>query len=302
MKNRRLLPVVLALMLLPFVGCQLADPSDGSVTGQDRLCGIFITTEPLDFSSDEEEINIVPSWDGLNAVAVNPQDSRIYATRHDITTNGHKNWDFTFDGLEGVRLLEPSVMYNDEEYRPSIFDNEIDGIFTNISNDALSITGTIYTDIHYPLIIYTNPVYQTPEGEVYVTNGQGMLINSVGSIASTKLTGATSETVNGVTSQKSMELELKIEAINTIDKIILKQMNDNNEMIVQIDITKEHIPESVSIMPDTAYIIMEQHSVDGSDKAVVDRSILKTDDNFFTARFTGDKGLIQLYRVSLTHK
>lgn len=301
MRNNKVILVIFALMLLPFGGCQLADPNDGSATGRDMLCGMFITTEPLDFGFDGEKIDIAPSWDGNFETVADPQDSRIYATRHDITTNGHENWDFTFDGLEGIRFLEPSVMYNDEEYRPSIFDNEIDGLYTSIGK-VLSITGTMYTDVNYPVSIYTNPVFQTPEGEVYVTHGDGMLIDSVGSMASTKLTGATSETVNGVTSQKSMEVELKIEAINTIEKIILKQMTDNNEMISQIDITKEHIPESVSIMPDTAYIIMEQHSVDGSDKAVVDRSILKTDDNFFTARFTGDKGLIQLYRVLLTHK
>lgn len=297
------LSLLIILILFMLGGCQLADVSNGTAPGRDMLCGMFITNEPLDFGSSNETIEIPMNGD-IDSVLFNNADARIYATQRDIETNGIKNWDFTFDSLEGIRFFEPTVKYDSQDYRPSIFDNEIDGLFTSISDESLDISGTLYLDIHYPFHIYTNPVYQTSDGRVYVVQGESMIIEdfSKGSSANTTLTGTTTETINGVTTQKSIKAELKIEAINTITKIVLKQMDGNDKTVTQTSMTKEHIPESVVVAPNTAYIIMEEYVTDGNGIDTVDRILINTDEYFVTARFTGDNGFAQSHRIPLTHQ
>lgn len=188
----------LIMLLTMLGGCQLAVDNDEMNPGKDRLCGVFVTLDSLDMSSDEP-IDIPPNWNGDPSSIVFPE-KRIYATRTE-DENGH--FEYTFDDVEGFRLFAARDYYPDgKDYcLASMVDGQIQDSHFIVSNEDVDLTGTIYYDVHSSSFsIFTNPVYQTPDGQVYMTNGSGMSFSgdqSEGTSGSTSLSETTTETIDG---------------------------------------------------------------------------------------------------------
>lgn len=300
--RKTILAAMAALMILTMLGgCQLAVSSEEMNPGADRLCGVFVTLDYIDISFEDQEIELPPNWNGDSGNIVFPE-GRIYATRIE-EENGHI--DYTFDGIEGFRLFSVKTDSLDGlgSYSSSFGDDALqDGNFS-LSDEEVNISGTIYYDVHSPLFsIFANPVYQTPDGQVYMTSGSGISFGgeqSEGSGGSTSLSATTTETIDGEETSHTTKVEIKIKALNTNKKVVLKQMDGDDEIIAQTEFTQDDIPESIKIEKDTAYMIMEEHCIDYENKPSVKRKLVKTDEETLGASFTGDNGIVEAHSVLL---
>ena len=301
--RKLILAALAALMILTMLGgCQLAVDDDDMNPGADRLCGVFVTLDHLDLSLEDQEIDIPSNWNGNPSSIVFPE-TRIYATR---TEEENGSVDYTFDGIEGFRLFSVKTDSPDGlgSYSSSFGDDALQDGHISVSDEDVSLSGTIYFDVHYSCVIYTNPVYQTPDGQVYMTSGTGISFGGEGMegiSGSTSLSATTTENNNGEETSHTTKVEIKVEAVNTNKKVLLKQLDSSDQIIMQTEITQDDIPESIKIEKNTAYMIMEEHCIDHENKASVKRTLLKPDEEFLDAHFTGDNGIIETYPVTLEH-
>jgi len=300
--RKKILAALTALMILTMLGgCQLAVADNEMNPGKDRLCGVFVTLDYLDIPFDDNEFEVPINWNGDPSSIVFPE-TRIYATRTE-DENGSAN--FTFDGVDGFSLFEVKVDYPDSDgfCWTGIVDG-LEDVSTKISDNNVQLTGTIYFDVHNPSFsIFANPVYQTPDGQVYLTNGTGITFSgeSGSSGGSMSLSETMTETIDGKETSHTTEVEIKAEAVNTNKKVVLKQMNSRDEVIAQTEITQDAIPESIQVDKDTAYMIMEEHCVDYENKASVKRTLIKPDEYILGARFTSDNGIAETHPVTLDY-
>lgn len=301
--RKTILAALAALMILTMLGgCQLAVSNEEMNAEADRLCGVFVTLDYLDISFEDQELEIPANWNGDPSSIVFPE-GRIYATRNE-EENGHI--DYTFDGIEGFRLFSVNTDSPDGlgSYSASYGDDALQDGLIEISDEEVSLSGTIYFDVHSSCSVFPNPVYQTPDGQVYMTSGTGISFGgdqTEGSGGSTSLSATMTETIDGVETSHTTEVEIKVEALNTNKKVILKQMDSDDKIIEQTEITQDQIPESIAVHKSTAYMIMEEHCIDHENKASVKRTLVRTDEEFLGASFTGDNGIIESFPVLLKH-
>lgn len=301
MKSKWISAALAVLMILALLGgCQLAIPDGEMDAEKGTLCGVFITLEYLDTMITEETIELPLGWNGDMNDIVFPE-TRIWATRHE----GDDGFpDFTFDGIDGFRYFVVTVIPTGgtERCTGSVSDGLIQDSHLSYSDNNISMSGTIYFDVHLSdFVIYPNPVYQTQDGEVYMVPGTGTGFNTMGEgdNVTVTLSETTAQTVDGVETSRTMDVEIKAQSLNTNQKIVLKQMDENDQVIAQTEITQDDIPESLKVLADTAYMILEEHSVDYEGKAVVKRTLIRPDEIYFSARFTGDNGIVESHMVTL---
>ena len=310
--NKKILSVLSVMTILMLLsGCQLAVADDNAQPGKDTLCGVFVTLKPIDPPAPTETVIELPAhWNGdLSDVLFNEEDSRIYATRHE-EDNG--SVDYTFDGISGFRMfsITEKNAQGGEKFQATIGDSQWQDASSsyNYTDDGsdIKLTGTLGLDVHFPCRIYTNPVYQTADGRVYCTYGDSYFIEDTekqaGEWGSTSISAAKTETIDNKETVQKFEAIVKLVGSNTNKKIIFKQMNSDDKVVEQTVITKNNIPDSLRLLPDTAYMILEEHSIDVKDKAAVSRTLLKTDAEFFNARFTGENGIVESTSVTLVRE
>lgn len=304
--RKAIFAVLAVLMIIAlFGGCQLAVEGEES-QGEDMLCGIFITLDHLDMDMSEESIELPQNWNGDPNNIVFPE-TRIYAKRHELE-NGFV--EYTFDNIEGnsfymvkVYGLEEYETYNKTEIGSQIANGSTHvNVSIGDTSDNRSLTGTIYFDVNYPCTIYTNPVYQTPEGEVYMIQGSCTSYGKLqfeGSSGSIKLSDTKTKTVDGEETSQTVEVELNIEGVNTNKQVVLKQMDSDDQTIAEEVIVKDIIPETIDVLPDTQYMIMEEHCIDFEGKTVIKRTLLDMEEETVYVRFTGNNGIVETFPVSL---
>ncbi|MEM5769845.1 MAG: hypothetical protein AAGU32_16385, partial [Bacillota bacterium] len=227
-------------------------------------------------------------------------ETRLYATRTE-DENGHVN--YTFEGVEGFPFFVVRIEDLDGYgmYSTGISDNSIQYGSIEVSDAGLTLSGTICFDVHTECMVFVNPVYQTPDGEVYATPGEGMGFGSVweGSMGSTTYSDTSTETINGETVTRTNEVTVFITGSNTVQQAVLKQMDENDQVISRDVITQDSIPESIRVSPDTAYMILEEHCIDAEGNAAVKRTLMDMDEAYFNVQFTGEHGIVIPSMVTL---
>ena len=297
MKNKILFAALAALMMLTLLGgCQLARPDDGTDAGRDTLCGVFITLDYLDISEPE----ITLDWEG------EPQffypEARVYATR---TEDENGFFDYTFEGIEGYRFFMVQTQNADGTiYHSSIVEAPMEDVLTQISDNGTMISGTIYFDVHCSdCVMFANPVYQMQDGRVYMVpgTGTGAEIMGEGINLTVTLSETTTQTTDGETNTKTMEVKITAQGLNTNQEVILKQMDENDQVVDETVITQDSIPETIRVLPDTAYMILEEHCIDVEGNTMVKRTLVDTSAEYFNVRFTGEHNIFIPSVVTLVH-
>ncbi len=318
---KKLMTLLLAASLLVTCGCSLAKPEEelnSSITMEDNLIGVLITTEYLDLFDMEAWLN-----DNINDLALGGEtviggdtsqyQGRIYAERTEEIWYGndgeaHTRVDYKFpEKLKGYALIAP--MIKSEHYEPYVSTIN-DAIFADTKTHvkvtdygtAVELTSTIYydpltiqketiTELHEDgsetptqhVAFYHNPVYQTPEGDVYVTSGSGTAYSAglgvgwYGQQGTHTISQSKSTTFNGKTEELESSVTITLTSVRYAEKFVVLEMSEQNKLLRTTEYTPDAFPRELTVGSDTAYVIVETHSLDDNDEMLVSRQICSAD-------------------------
>ncbi len=273
MKNRILI-FILALCLFA-TGCSLADPAAAmpEATLGDRLIGCYVTEGYIDveYSLTEAEIMAVLNGGTIDEAAV--QDRRRIYAEYIPDEDPDRPGEFIFPGVEGLAMFAPTIGTGNDSYVST--QTQLQDIkahyYSTDAGDWSELSGTVYIQegefLHYNW--HANPVYQTPEGDVYLTPGQGMSGNSIGS-ASLVLSEETETKENGLTvGSGGGKFSVTFECVPLPERIRVIEMSAEGKALAVTEYIPMALPESYKTRPDTEYIITEVISADSVSREIV---------------------------------
>ena len=299
MKRKLIISVCFALVLCALTGCQLAKESAGANTNEDKLIGIFITTEHLDLFDFEGYLNDnFNSFQGgeITADVRNTQkyQGRLYAVlvprilTSEETGEESKTHEYVFEDIEGIPYFIATIQTAEDEnsYRSTMSDAAIsDGhtsIFVGDDENRSTLDGTIYvvpSNIRHTY--YFNPVYQSADGSVYLVSGDGFTHNSdyysEGSVYSQTMENTTSITENGEKKKDSISIKISISVLFAPGKIVILQMDSENAILSQTEYEPDKMPAAFTLETGTAYFIVETHKRDNTGTMIISREIYARD-------------------------
>ena len=271
MKKISILLLSLALLLS---GCQLAR-TDLESTG-DRLVGMFITTEHLDLFDDEawlrDNLNRLGPGVELTVEDTSEYQQRLYAqlVPEQLTNDrGEKveHWTFEFPGVTGIDYFVARVEKDAESYWDSTSDDAIIGgnthfAYTDKGTD-IELEGEIWLAHDQGILeCYFNPVYQDRDGNVYLTAGNGystMGDSAPGTQYSQTWTETTTTDSNGETEESTTTVSISVGTMVVPEKYVLVQMDTRSNVLSSDVFAPGQMPETVSILDNTAYVVLENH-------------------------------------------
>jgi hypothetical protein len=296
------------LMMVTLTGCYLAKEGAGTDMGEDKLIGMFITTEHLDrfdmagYLNDNlkgvQGGNIImdgntEEYQGQLYMDGNTEEyqGRLYAelTTETLTseetgeTSTTEEYVFPLDGIAYFSANVPAKGDRDSYLTaisdPAISDGQIAHSLDEGSNHV-TMTGTVYVSpTSSERSFFFNPVYQNAEGEVYLTAGTGMLAPLYGEGASMSQTmeATTTLTDGGKTSTDSISVTLSVSVLFAPTKIVILQMDEQSNLISRTEYSPDAMPESISLEETTAYLIVETHKRDHLEQVIISRELYGSD-------------------------
>lgn len=288
-----------SLMLILLSGYQLAT-EEGDKAAEDRLAGVFVTTEYLDLFDAEAYLN-----DNLRVVGgefsvvgdASGYYERVYAQK--TVVDDHRT-EYKFVGLDGYGY------YSLIEFGETMLDNyHYSGVDEGISDpkahysdtdggESVSLDCTLY----FPAgggeaVFYFNPVYQTADGDVYVTTGQGFSTDGMadGQSYTQTMEESTTITMNGETYSWSTSVTTHIEGIVLPEKYILLYMDESSQILRREEYAPGNIMPEMTIPADTAYMILEAHKRDGEGQPVIDRDVIDRGEDYLSTFWINADGI-----------
>ncbi len=295
MKRKVMALMCLAAMLLALTGCQLAKEDQGTEVREDKLVGLYITTEYLDlFNFDsylEDHIGKL-SGGGEFVVEGDTQkyQGRLYATLKPRGDSGVATHEYVFENVPGMAFFAPAVpeMDGHEGYITLMTDEGIiephqDLKYTNENEESITLKGTMYVapSGKKERIYYFNPVYQTQDGSVYTVSGSGFVVEnenySQGSVYSQTLDASSTITENGKTQKESFSITLAMEYLYAPTKIAVCQVDQDYSLLLRTEYAPDAMPEKITPEKETAFFIVETHCLDDKGNALIKREICDRD-------------------------
>ena len=124
-------------------------------------------------------------------------------------------------------------------------------------------------------------------------------LQSEGSSGSTKLTDTRTTTFDGEETSRTVEVEIKVEGVNSNQKVVLKQMASDDRILAEEAVTKDNIPEDIDVLPNAEYMIMEEHYTDHDGHSAIKRSVMDIDEETLGVRFSTGSGMVETVAVAL---
>ena len=318
---KRILSLLLAGTLLLTCGCSLAKPEEelqDNSPMEDSLIGVLITTEYLDLFDMDAWLN-----DNIGALSkggetvidgdTSQYQGRIYAERTDeiwYSNDGeaHNRVDYKFpEELNGYALMSP--MIESENYEPylstikeAIFADAKSHVKVTDWGTAVELTATIYydplaipkesiTELHEDgsetlgnhIAFYHNPIYQTPEGDVYVTSGSGTAhsggpgVSWYGNQGSYTISQTQSTNFGGESQVLESYVEISMHAVRTAEKIVINEMSADNMLLRTVEYSHEDFPRELTVGSDTSYAVIETHNLTDDGEVFISRQICTAD-------------------------
>ena len=163
---KKIIGIMLAMLML--TGCTLAKPGK---SGQDKLTGFFVTVSYKDGDT------MVDAWDeeaaGMDFISNHYlEGTKLYAER-----TGEDPVVYEFPEGCGLSCFGYDVQEEGmEPYRSETISPEFDALLEYHAGSEMPyrLNATIYGTEDTNAVIQMNPVYQTPDGEVYVLSDKPM--------------------------------------------------------------------------------------------------------------------------------
>lgn len=267
-------------LVLSCAGCQLADPDEGeaSTTPRDRLIGVYATEEYLDLFDHD-------AWFRDNAdklaeggeTVVSPQDSEAYSDR--LWAVQQDNGDWVFPDLEGMGYYAYRYESEAERGTATHMDAGLTGNGMRVNStdqgESLELEATIYHTPGGEVRYFFNPVYQTPDGAVYLTSGSGIYMDGTTegeSSAYTLSDDLTTTGPDGASTADGCSVTVHVEIMNAPGEIAVLQMDGESRVLDRKTYAPGQVPERLTPDPDCAYILVETRKT-GPDGELVSREL-----------------------------
>lgn len=278
--NKRVIFALLSLAMLPLFGCTLAQPdgtNEAYASYSDRLVGVMITTEYLDFFDMESWLqNNLDNIDESGELVLPEigEDLRLYAK---LSETGRR---YEFECVDGILLAGYQIQPSDATH-PYWATDCSEGLCdiatsTHALDDGVlrELSGTLYVERDYgDVIFYLNPIYQTADGSVYLIPGTGIHINSHQSgTAAQTLTQEITLTEDGQEQNFFSKIEIMFSSVQTSDTIVVLHISADNCVLRREEFAIDHLPDALVPSSDVAYLIVEEHSADGVSRFLYQRS------------------------------
>jgi hypothetical protein len=105
------------------------------------------------------------------------------------------------------------------------------------------------------------------------------------------------QTKNGRKTEFKSNIAIKLEKINPPEKIVIKQIGDNDKVVGLTEITKDNIPDSIEVKDNTVYMIAENHN----NMSEVERTLINPEEKSYTCKFANDQDIIAGHDVDLVY-
>lgn len=253
-------------------GCQLAQPEETKTTQgetlespvqMERLAGVYLTLEPIVLEA---------GTDRIQAQKVSGEDSR-----------------YAFPGVEG--LLLASFWITEPENGGFWSMDCSQGLcsvlssYNAIENGAeVGLTATLYlTKEAGPQVCYLNPVYQGPDGAVYLKPDDAGTSTSTEAIASETLTATTTIEQEAGNLVNTTEITVNFIHVDLSQGLTVLEMDENHQILKTHTFTPGELPESLQPLAETAYILTEEQTASDTHRAIYQK-----EDTYFTALYLMD--------------
>lgn len=285
----RIVCLLLPAMLLG--GCSLAVPDAGEHTKEDQMIGAYITREALE-AYDMDAFFTDNRWQVADGKQFTQEDLSGYQNRlfAQIEKNGSENpseWNVSFPGSKGICFFAPLWDSPDgSSYRDNVIDAQVCerdfSVSASDEEETLGLTGTIYvTPYETPneqFHFYVNPVYQNPDGEIYVLHGSGYLMQTAGTSVEgeqvmTTLTDERSMTADDTQKKEKTSVTVKFEVIYRPISVTLCEMDARHHLLKKKVYQPGKIPKKLRAQEGTAYILVETEKESPIGETVVSREI-----------------------------
>lgn len=265
--NKKLLALILVITMLLANGCQLAkgEASNDGIGKDDCLVGLLIT-------------------EGQRGI-----DEPVYANVDKKNSDDPADWEITFPGVEGISFFVPEFRYGDGEYDSFIMvvgSDEISDVKNSLNvsdtDESREITGTVYVarEAGKEYIYYMNPVYQTAGGEIYVTQGNGLMGSEkegLGALGAWNVQEEKEVTVNGESKVQGISVDVTFEMMFTPAKIRIHQMDMEHNILDTTEYEPGTLPEEVKCEEQTIYVVVETDRVNLEGEIITEREMCTAD-------------------------
>lgn len=247
-----LLAALFLIALLDGSGAQQRAERENEEEGM--LIGFIATREYLDLDELTVSATGKLTW----------EKGRLYA---ESTGTG-----WYFPGIEGDGIFcvngsagdgVPVVMNYGNVQKPqsSVSVNEEDGVRTV----NVTLSGELYTGVGEDWMIACNPVYQLPDGRVYLTAGNTMSVGGGVSGESTtmRLSAERSKAFGDTKSIERTEASISVVLLPQPVKLILTHFDANDRILKTEEFLPHALPEAITPAEGAQYILAELQGLDG---------------------------------------
>lgn len=297
--------VLLCLLLAALTaGCQLAQPE--AAAGEDRLVGVYVTLEPLDLFDFAAYAQDHPAWLLSGGGEIGREEEAVYGGRL-YAAREEDGCGWRFPETAGYAMF----LYTDESEHGSVTASccELEDAAFAIGLES-SLEGTLYVMPASFYSAYCNPVYQSADGAVYLTAGEGISVSGDGmmgtmtqTISQTRSTAAAGD---GGAEEESIAVTVHITPLAPPARVAVQQMRADGSVLRRDEYAAAAVPETIVPGADAAYLIVEMLPADAGapganptvggvgsaeDAASVVRMLLVPGDGSFTTYLAGADGV-----------
>ena len=250
---KKLFALILAVLML--AGCQLASEEKREDTTQDRLVGVFVTMDHMELDFDIE------GWLDDNGMSgdeeIDMAEGLAYQEKLPVTI-GDNGW--VVPGHEGLSIGR----YWNGEYWTGFSGDGICELNSNIAagddGDTIEVEGTVCFPMDSEVVLCANPVFQTPDGEFYVVQGNSFQSNLQTGSMSQSIQDEKTWTENGVSRTFCAEFTTTVQGVELAERVVLVWMDADYRELSRQEYAVEDLPESVTPAEGAVYLIVEENA------------------------------------------
>lgn len=277
--KRLILISILSVFFLS--GCQLA--SEGPEEGQ--LVGVYFTTDVVSIPGEPELADGNISSAGSIYLTEGQPGGRLYAQE---LTDETGDIYYDFPGLDGVAYYQILIVGEDGQVRSIQENNQaIQERHLSTAIEDGGETSTVKGVLYAPTwgeqkCLFANPMYQTEDGKVYLEATPdafdcASMLEEGAYVSYTWSSTTMVETAEG-TKASGLVFEYGYHGKNPVEKVVFTQMTADHRPISTQEYPVEQTPETLTMEPETAYILVESHRINGQGVSYVDRILLDRND------------------------